>query len=149
MNEIERAIQEFEDNAYHTSMKPTISEASKAVALRILRAELSRQENAPLTWDELIAMDGKPVFIVSGRGDNELNGWFLVSAERHDVESVEFTGTIDNLVLSSITDELSPEECFYGMTCNIECGEADCARNGLHHMGWIAYRYEPKGEPHV
>ena len=49
MNEIERAIQEFEDNAYHTSMKPTISEASKAVALRILRAELSRQENAPLT----------------------------------------------------------------------------------------------------
>ena len=48
MNEIERAIQEFEDNAYHTSMKPTISEASKAVALRILRAELSRQENAPL-----------------------------------------------------------------------------------------------------
>ena len=51
MNEIERAIQEFEDNAYHTSMKPTISEASKAVALRILRAELSRQENAPLTCD--------------------------------------------------------------------------------------------------
>ena len=113
--------------------------------VQLLRAELSRQENAPLTWDELIAMDGKPVFIVSGRGDNELNGWFLVSAERHDVESVEFTGTIDNLVLSSITDELSPEECFYGMTCNIECGEADCARNGLHHMGWIAYRYEPKG----
>ena len=54
MNEIERAIQEFEDNAYHTSMKPTISEASKAVALRILRAELSRQENAPLTWNERI-----------------------------------------------------------------------------------------------
>jgi predicted RNA-binding Zn-ribbon protein involved in translation (DUF1610 family) len=51
MSEIERAIQEFEDNAYHTSMKPTISEASKAVALRILRAELSRQENAPLTCD--------------------------------------------------------------------------------------------------
>ena len=51
MNEIERAIQEFEDNAYHTSMKPTISEASKAVALRILRSELSRQENAPLTCD--------------------------------------------------------------------------------------------------
>ena len=51
MNEIERAIQEFEDNAYHTSMKPTISEASKAVALRILRAELSRQENAPMTCD--------------------------------------------------------------------------------------------------
>ena len=49
MNEIERAIQEFEDNAYHTSMKPTISEASKSVALRILRAELSRQENALLT----------------------------------------------------------------------------------------------------
>ena len=57
MNEIERAIQEFEDNAYHTSMKPTISEASKAVALRILRAELSRQENAPLTCDGCMRED--------------------------------------------------------------------------------------------
>ena len=55
MNEIERAIQEFEDNAYHTSMKPTISEASKAVALRILRAELSRQENAPLTIEDVVS----------------------------------------------------------------------------------------------
>ena len=51
MSDIERAIQEFEDNAYHTSMKPTISEASKAVALRVLRAELSRQEDAPMTCD--------------------------------------------------------------------------------------------------
>ena len=150
MNEIERAIaywEEFEreiDEMPHSDILEAQREPVKT-ALAILRAELSRQENAPLTWDELIAMDGKPVFIVSGRGDNELNGWFLVSAERHDVESVEFTGTIDNLVLSSITDELSPEECFYGMTCNIECGEADCARNGLHHMGWLAYRYEPKG----
>ena len=64
MSDIERAIQEFEDNAYHTSMKPTISEASKAVALRILRAELSRQENAPLTEGELSEMVDKPIFIV-------------------------------------------------------------------------------------
>jgi transposase len=64
MSEIERAIQEFEDNAYHTSMKPTISEASKAVALRILRAELSRQENAPMTAKELEEMIDKPIFIV-------------------------------------------------------------------------------------
>lgn len=30
------AYQEFEDNAYHTSMKPVISERAKAVAMRII-----------------------------------------------------------------------------------------------------------------
>ena len=50
MSEIERAIQEFEDNAYHPSMKPKISDESKAVAIRVLRAELDREKN-PLTCD--------------------------------------------------------------------------------------------------
>lgn len=50
-SEIERAIQEFEDNAYHPSLKPEVSEESKAVALRALRAELTRQDAKPLTCD--------------------------------------------------------------------------------------------------
>jgi hypothetical protein len=54
MNEIERAIQEFEDNAYHPSLKPEIGEKAKAVALRVLRAEFARQDAKPLTWNERI-----------------------------------------------------------------------------------------------
>lgn len=54
MNEIERAIQEFEDNAYHPSLKPEIGEKAKAVALRVLRDELARQDARPMTWNERI-----------------------------------------------------------------------------------------------
>jgi hypothetical protein len=124
------------------------AEHSKTI-LEILTAELEREKNPPLTWEELMEMDGKPVFIVSGRVNDELNGWFLVSASRHNIESVEFTGALDNLVLSSITDELSPEECFYGMMCNSKCEDKKCRKHGLHQLGWLAYRYEPKGDPNV
>ena len=119
MNEIERAIQEFEDNAYHTSMKPTISEASKAVALRILRAELSRQENAPLTWDEVVASEGKPVFIYGLEGEYDDDGWSIVG------ERCERSGfTFVNLHDKNITN---------------------CGLDDLYGKTWIAYRYELEG----
>ena len=121
MNEIERAIQEFEDNAYHTSMKPTISEASKAVALRILRAELSRQENAPLTWEELVSMTRKTVYIVD-RTDDEKSGWAIVGKQYIKI-GLEFVTLCENLTFRRELKEL------YGQT-------------------WLAYRYEPKGEHH-
>ena len=41
--EIEKAIQEFEDEAYHHSLHPGISDAAKAVALAALR-EMQEQE---------------------------------------------------------------------------------------------------------
>ena len=120
MNEIERAIQEFEDNAYHTSMKPTISEASKAVALRILRAELSRQENAPLTWDEVVASEGKPVFIYGLEGEHGDDGWSIVG-EKYERSGFTFVNLHDKNITNCGLDDL------YGKT-------------------WLAYRYEPKGE---
>ena len=123
MNEIERAIQEFEDNAYHTSMKPTISEASKAVALRILRAELSRQENAPLTWDEVVASEGKPVFIYGLEGEHGDDGWSIVG-EKYERSGFTFVNLHDKNITNCGLDDL------YGKT-------------------WLAYRYEPKGEPNV
>lgn len=85
MSEIERAIKEFEDNAYHTSMKPTISEASKAVALRILRAELSRQENGPLTREELYSMKGKPIYVTFMDGIPAK--WFIAGSGDVDMET--------------------------------------------------------------
>ena len=120
MNEIERAIQEFEDNAYHTSMKPTISEASKAVALRILRAELSRQENAPLTWDEVVASEGKPVFIYGLEGEHGDDGWSIVG-EKYKRSGFTFVDLHDKNI-------------------------TNCGLEDLYGKTWIAYRYEPKGE---
>ncbi len=63
MTEIEKAIQEFEDNAYHNSLHPEISEKSKAVALAALRAQEEAEKNEPLTPEELLEMDGEPVFL--------------------------------------------------------------------------------------
>lgn len=36
MTALQQAIQEFEDNAYHNSLKPSISDKSKAVALSVM-----------------------------------------------------------------------------------------------------------------
>lgn len=44
MNEIEKAIQELEDEAYHHSLHPEISDTSKAVALAALREKLEKSE---------------------------------------------------------------------------------------------------------
>lgn len=44
MNKIERAIQEFIDNAFHPSLKPEISEQSKALALVALREKQERKQ---------------------------------------------------------------------------------------------------------
>ena len=121
MNEIERAIQEFEDNAYHTSMKPTISEASKAVALRILRAELSRHENSPLTWDELKAMQGKAVYIKMLVDDPKYPSCWSIIGESFMV------GETEHVEITDAHESESGSVEKYGKT-------------------WIAYRYEPKGE---
>ena len=55
MNEIERAIDHIERGLSTLGV-------FKDTVLTILRAELSRQENAPLTIEEIISMNGKPVW---------------------------------------------------------------------------------------
>ena len=50
MNEIERAIEDFQRWAYMEG----ISDSTYETVIAALRAELSRQENAPLTWNERI-----------------------------------------------------------------------------------------------
>ena len=74
--------------------------------------------NEPLTLEQLKQMDGEPVWCADGEGHS---CYCLVNAESEDC--------IDS-------------ECgawcfaFYGMTRDGE--------NGLHNMGWLAYRTRPK-----
>lgn len=98
------------------------SAEEKEIIAEILRAELSRQENAPLTWDELVSMTRKTVYIVD-RTDDEKSGWSIVG-KQHIKIGLEFITLCENLAFRRELKEL------YGQT-------------------WIAYRHEPKGEPNV
>ena len=90
------------------------------LVIPILRAELSRQENAPLTWEELVSMTRKTVYIVD-RTDDEKSGWAIVGKQYIKI-GLEFVTLCENLAFRRELKEL------YGQT-------------------WLAYRYEPKGEP--
>ena len=134
MSEIERAIEYFErkivknDRACENYVAPFAEEAKRQwieidrpigeLALKLLRAELSRQENAPLTWDELVSMIRKTVYIVD-RTDDEKSGWAIVG-KQHIKIGLEFITLCENLAFRRELKEL------YGQT-------------------WLAYRYEPKG----
>ena len=125
MSEIERAIaywEEFEreiDEMPHSDVLEAQREPVKT-ALTVLRAELSRQENAPLTWDEVVASEGKPVFIYGLEGEHGDDGWSIVG-EKYERSGFTFVNLHDKNITNSGLDDL------YGKT-------------------WIAYRYEPKGE---
>ena len=124
MSEIERAIKVLEEEyAFALECDDTQKRSSALHAtLAVLRAELSRQENAPLTIDEIKALheasfSGYPVWC---RYLNEYSYPFAAVIDRYDGEivAVHAAGLKDN--------ELNREED-YGKT-------------------WLAYRYEPKGE---
>ena len=86
----------------------------------ILALHLAQPANEPLSIAQLKQMDGEPVWCADGEGHS---CYCLVNAESEDC--------IDS-------------ECgawcfeFYGMT-----GDGE---NGLHNMGWLAYRHKPGGE---
>ena len=124
MNEIERAIELFEDEVrilygHGNLSSPEIIDAHE-LALKLLRAELSRQENAPLTWDEVVASEGKPVFIYGLEGEHGDDGWSIVG-EKYERSGFTFVNLHDKNITNCGLDDL------YGKT-------------------WLAYRYEPKGE---
>ena len=48
MTDLEKAIQEFEDNAYHESKKPEISVDSKVIALKSLQEKLEREKGCKM-----------------------------------------------------------------------------------------------------
>ena len=119
MNEIE-----LNNALKYAEMQLTLSTSESVIRIyrmiiKTLRAELSRQENAPLTWDELVSMIRKTVYIVD-RTDDEKSGWAIVGKQYIKI-GLEFITLCENLTFRRELKEL------YGQT-------------------WIAYRYEPKGE---
>ena len=120
MIEIERAIEYYEENIGYCQKYNADSETLKMneLALIALKEKLSRQENAPLTWEELVSMTRKTVYIVD-RTDDEKSGWAIVGKQYIKI-GLEFVTLCENLTFRRELKEL------YGQT-------------------WIAYRYEPKG----
>ena len=129
MNEIKLAIEYFESalkNADEFLLRGISCErmakqkARLELSIPILRAELSRQENAPLTWDELSAMIGKPVYIADLVDASESN-WAIIG-KAYSKLGLEFITLYDTI-------------------------EGDVGCQELYGETWLAYRYEPKGEP--
>ena len=122
MNEIERAIDHFEDFLKNMRCHETllVPEAipSHELALKLLRAELTRQENAPLTLEELSKLaSSDPVW------------------GAHCFVKDVYTGK----VFQALVDVDST-----GIAVLIGSNK----KMDIYEYGrkWIAYRYEPKGE---
>lgn len=81
---------------------------------------ISPTSNVTLTLDELLEMDGEPVWCVDGRGNQ---CWCLVNCD-------------DGLPCCYDNETGLWEDCFYGMTGD--------GRFGLHQSGWLAYRRKPE-----
>lgn len=78
--------------------------------------------NDPLTIDELLGMDGEPVFCVDGQGNK---CWCLVNCN-------------DWLPCCYDSEEGLWDGCFYGMTGD--------GKHGLHKSGWLAYKSKPENQ---
>ncbi len=90
------------------------------MAIAALQAKQERDNPKPLTLEELRQMDGEPVWLVDGSG-NEM--WGLVDA-----------GDDHPDVIDSQCGLWRGE--FYNMSGD--------GKNGLHLIGWLAYRRKPK-----
>lgn len=97
-----------------------------ATALSALREAAERANPNPLTMEELKQMDGEPVYMQFGTGEQ---CWVIVSREPDWIR-------IDSPDLPS--DEC-PDEDFCNMEYNDPAGHF-----GLHALGWRAYRNKPK-----
>lgn len=95
--------------------------------LDALRAQ-QEQPNETLTLDELRKMDGEPVWVCTGSGEN---GWCVVAV---DGESVFLHGP-------EFESFFEPDPDFYNMKFNDPDGHF-----GLHVLGWLAYRRKPELE---
>ncbi len=80
MNEIEKmekAIQEFYDNAFHSHLKPVISYESICIAFKALIDKVKTAHVMPLTLKDLENRINKPVYVVDNI-DKWFTGWYLV-----------------------------------------------------------------------
>ena len=93
-------------------------------ALTVLRAELEREKNEPLTWDELKAMEGKAVYIKMLVDSPKYPSCWSIIGESYN------HGDSEHVVILDAYDS-----------------ESGCLEK--YGVSWIAYRYEPEGEPNV
>lgn len=73
MDIISAAISHFEYGISHDIFTEPVTSYARA-AVSALRAQKEKQPNAPLAMDELWAMNGEPVYIVSG----DMSWWDIV-----------------------------------------------------------------------
>lgn len=119
-NAARRAKQEMVESAQKISEYwEDIMTESLAIA-NAIRDQQEAMQNEPLTLDELRQMDGEPVWIVESP---DWGHWELSS------EAVDYLE--------------GREADFYGMMYDDPDG-----RYGLHKLGWLAYRHEPKEATH-
>ncbi len=114
----EEAIAWFEMGKRGLTMPGANAMYEKAIAA--LRAQQEAEKNEPLTLDELRNMNGEPVWCVDGSGDET---WGLVDMSCGHVDVIDH-------------DSGSWRGEFYNMRGD--------GKNGLHRLGWIAYRHKPK-----
>ena len=107
--------------------------------VQVLRAELDREKNEPLTIEEILEMNGKPVWCQNGDG---YQGWALVIVDNYKDGGHYLCLFSDDLTRNGINEAFEPDEDFYNLTFS---GDPN-GHFGLHVLGWRAYRYEPKGE---
>lgn len=93
---------------------------------RLIELAKAEKDNGSLTTEELWSMDGHPVWCVDGAGHA---AWCLIDASR----GKEFRRAPD--AIDSDTGLWDGD--FYAMTGD--------GANGLHCMGWLAYRRKPEG----
>ena len=158
MSEIERAIEYFErkivknDRACENYVALFAEEAKRQwieidrpigeLALKLLRAELEREKNEPMTIEEILDMNGKPVWCQTGDG---YEGWALVIVDKYQDGGHYLYLFSDDLTRDGINECFEPDEDFI----NLKFSDDPDGHFGLHVLGWRAYRYEPKGEPNV
>ena len=77
-DELQQAIAWFENRLSSATMPGT--RKMFGMALLALREKQERESQKPLTLDELLEMDGQPVFIVTKHGSN----WDIVNVSKED-----------------------------------------------------------------
>lgn len=95
-------------------------ENAVSLAVATLRVRQERENPEPLTLEELREMNGEPVWCVDGSGNET---WGLVDM------SCSYIDVIDH-------DSGSWRGEFYNMRGD--------GKNGLHRIGWLAFRHKPK-----
>ncbi len=88
MTEIEKAIQEFEDEAYHHSLHPGISDAAKAVALAALLEKQERDKADKMK--QLPVVGAAPVVHGQWRDRNPFTSRCSVCGEENELGDTNY-----------------------------------------------------------